>query len=397
MSEEQRPQEKPWKDGPASATSGYVGWLTPQEEETLQKMKDQLTEKSIQWEDDYELLRFLRARKFVLADAVTMFEKFKQWYAENHIYKYPDEFPAKAAALGDLVPSAYIGFDKEGHPIQIEKTGSVDVPTLLSAASDQTILLGWIWGQQLQIKRCAEGAEKRGLPKGAVERFTQIMDLEGLSMSHGQMSKFLSSITKCGEANYPERLARTLVVNYGLVFTIIWNMVKFTLDPVTREKIIPCSTKEELLKYIDKSELPQCYGGDLPDPDSLKIRDTNELRKKYLNDDKYKNLYETITVVKDWVKEVPVALGHELAYCFRCDEPIDFQAKFIPEGVTDPKDYIDVSNPAKVDCVEWPSLGSFSITNDKPGKVVFTFTNTNWVGNKQLKFACVDIDTTKAE
>lgn len=389
---ETTPQEKPWKDGPTSVTTGYVGWLTEEQEKMLAEMKAKLEETNVKWEDDYELLRFLRARKFVLADAVDMITKYKHWYAENHVSKYPKEFPLKAACLGDLVPSAYAGFDREGHPVQIECTGRIDVPTLLSAASDQAILLGWIWGQEYQIARCKEACEKFNRPAGSIERFTQIMDLEGLGMSHFQMSKFLTSISKCGEANYPERMARTLIVNYGMTFSILWGMVKFTLDPVTREKVVPCSDFAELHKYVDPSQLPKRYGGTQEDPEGLRERDTVALRKKYLNDDKFKEVYQDVVIQKGETKkiEVDVVNGHEVTYCWRSNEAVQFTATFIPTDTTE--EHIIVSNQTKVDATEWPQLGSFQITNDKPGKLVCEFHNDNWWGEKTIKFATLDID-----
>jgi len=371
--------------------SGFVGWLTTEETKALAAFKATLAEKSVDCPNDQESLRFLRARKFVTDDAVVMYIKYRNWYLENRIYRYPEEFPSKARALGELVPSAFAGFDREGHPVQIERTGKIDVPTILSAVSGSAMLEAFIWGQQLQIRRCEESTARLGLPPHSIERFTQVMDLEGLSTQHLQLAQFLQPITKCGEANFPERLSKTIIINYGWVFSMLWAVVKLTLDPVTREKIIVCPSFEELHKYIDPAQLPKRYGGTQEDLPALADPDVEALRAKYLNDELYKDHYEDITVESgsNFVKQVQIDGTTQWSYCFRCSEEVKFKAVFVPLGSESDEDHVTVSVEAKVEAQKWPVLGSFTSSNGKSGFLKFTWQNDNWWGAKKIKFAAL--------
>jgi hypothetical protein len=355
-------------------------------------MKTSLQTQQIAYDSDQQLLRFLRARKFDLEKSIEMFIKHRNWYVQNDIQKYPDVFPHKALALAELVPSAYIGFDREGHPVQIERTGKMDVPTILSAVSGAAMLEGFIWGQQTQIRRCEESCERLGLPANSIERFTQVMDLDGLSSAHMQLAQFLSPITKCGEANFPERMYKTLIVNHGWVFSMIWAIVKLTLDPITREKVIVCGSLEELHKHIDPAQLPVRYGGQLEDPITLNDPDVEALRRKYLNDDKYVSQYQTQAVGSGahFERQLRVEVGKNYAYCFRASEEIKFKAVFIPDEAASEEEHIQVSVESKIEAQKWPTLGTFASTNGKNGTLVLTWHNDNWWGNKELRYALVE-------
>lgn len=387
---------------------GYVGFLTEEEQTTLATLKTELQARNISWETDYELCRFLRARKFVLKDALEMFVNFSNWYKENNIARFPNEFPVKAQALGELVPSAYFGFDREGHPVQIERTGKIDVPTLLSAVDDNSILLGWIWGQQLQIRRCDESAARLGVPQGSLERFTQLMDMEGLSSTHRQMTKFIGPIAQCGSDYFPNRLAKTIIFNPPWIFMVLWNIYKLLLDPATREKFIVCNTFEQLHEHIAPDQLPKRYGGTHEDPESLKDRDIEALRAKYLNDEKYKDKYEIVDVPAGsrLVKTYEIQPGEQYNFCFRANEDITFKAYFFPEGTELPsgpddprleekeKAAVQVSNEAVVESSKWPILGCFTPNTQKPGTLVLTWINANWWGGKCLRYVVLKEEVT---
>lgn len=361
-------------------------------------MKAELTEKNIEFPNDQELLRFLRARKFDLEKAVEMYAKYKHWYAENGIDRYPEVFPEKALALAELVPSAFTGFDREGHPVQIERTGKMDVPTILSAVSGAAMLEGFIWGQQTQINRAKESCERLGLPEHSIERFTQLLDLDGLSSQHLQLSQFLSPITKCGEANFPERLSKTIIVNYGWVFSMIWAIVKLGLDPITREKVICCPSFEELHKHIAPDQLPKRYGGTLPDLPQLEDPDVPALRAKFLNDDKYVEHYSEheIPAGSVFVREYAIEVGHTYSYCFRANEEIIFKAVFIPNDSQSEEDHVSVSVESKIESQKWPTLGTYHTTSHQDGKLILTWTNDNWWGAKKLKCALLDGEVSTA-
>lgn len=84
-------------------TFGRLGHLTPEQQSTLNTFKANLTTQGIlvvndsatAAYDDHILLRFLRARKFDLQAATTMFTNFHTWRAEFGVDALRDglEFP----------------------------------------------------------------------------------------------------------------------------------------------------------------------------------------------------------------------------------------------------------------------------------------------------------------
>lgn len=57
------------------------------------------------------------------------------------------------------------------------------------------------------------------------------------------------------------------IINSGMLFSIVWSFVKHIIDPVTASKIkiISGSGKSELLKIVDKENLPKFLGGEASD------------------------------------------------------------------------------------------------------------------------------------
>jgi len=100
------------------------------------------------------------------------------------------------------------------------------------------------------------------LKKGEQQRFTAIVDCEGLSfippVSH------VRHILKLLKTHYPARLGRILVINYGIAVNTVWKVASLVLPERTIKKISFVDTvnqKEKLLHYIPEEELEKRYGG----------------------------------------------------------------------------------------------------------------------------------------
>ena len=68
------------------------------------------------------------------------------------------------------------GFDKEGRPIYIEKSGAITPEVILACCTDDELYWAHILGQEFQVRRTEEQTKKLGK---VVETFTTIMDLKG--------------------------------------------------------------------------------------------------------------------------------------------------------------------------------------------------------------------------
>lgn len=74
--------------------TGYLGSLTPEQNNALIKFKEDIQkENETNWKynltqfDDYDYLRFLRARKFDLVKTLKMFDKYIMWRITNNVDK----------------------------------------------------------------------------------------------------------------------------------------------------------------------------------------------------------------------------------------------------------------------------------------------------------------------
>lgn len=75
--------------------------------------------------------RFLRARKWDLQAAETMFTEAETWRKENHVDQLYAEFtfPEKEA-VSKLYPKFYHKVDKDGRPVYIEQLGNLNIKQL---------------------------------------------------------------------------------------------------------------------------------------------------------------------------------------------------------------------------------------------------------------------------
>ncbi len=350
--------------------------------------------------DDYELLRFLRARQFNVENAKKMVVEYKEWYKENKIASMLDKFPPKTEVLARLVPTAFFGFDKEGHPIYIERTGMINCEILMSQFTDNEIYMSHVWGQEHQIRRCAESCAKRGLPKGSIESFTTIMDLEGLTLGHRAALKFTQLITEADQKYYPERMAKTFVVNPPMLFSFFWKIVQLWLDPVTKSKVVFCSEgNPELFEYIDRDQVAKRYGGDADVP-GLNDPDVEKLYAEFCQDDRKDESYnkEAVKAGAKFVTEIPMQANETYGWHFKSDDSIGFVGHFFEEGKEpseeNEKDARVVTAFSKVNSHKIPNHGEFSTL--RPGTLRLVWDNTSsWFSTVNLMWITFEVkDTT---
>lgn len=77
------------------------------------------------------MLRFCRARKFVLEDVKTMFLNFIEWRQVNKVDSIITDFDFKEEKLVKIhYPFNLHGVDKEGRPVSITQIGNINCEKL---------------------------------------------------------------------------------------------------------------------------------------------------------------------------------------------------------------------------------------------------------------------------
>ncbi|XP_074700487.1 SEC14-like protein 2 isoform X2 [Strix aluco] len=251
--------------------SGRVGDLSPRQAEALAQFRENLQDvlPSLPSQDDYFLLKWLRARSFDLPKSEAMLRKHvevrKRMDADNIIAWEAPEVIKKYMSGG------MCGYDREGSPIWYEIIGPLDAKGLLFSASKQDLLKN------------------------------KFRDCEVLRHQCEQQSQKLLSMF---EENYPESLKRLFIVKAPKIFPVAYNLVKHFLSEDTRKKVVVLGSnwKEVLQRYIDPEQIPVEYGGTLTDPDgdpkcSSKINYGGDVPQHYYVRDQLAQQYEHTVVV----------------------------------------------------------------------------------------------------
>ncbi|KAM6422845.1 SEC14-like protein 2 isoform 2-T2 [Liasis olivaceus] len=251
--------------------SGFVGDLSAKQEAALAKFRENIQDvlPSLPIQDDYYLLKWLRARCFDLQKSEAMLRKHVE-YRKHMDVEHIKEWKAPEVIL-KYMAGGTCGFDREGCPVRYEIIGTLDAKGLLFSASKQDLL-------KYKFKEC--------------EKLREIFQ--------EQTEKLLAMF----EENYPECLKHLFVIKAPKLFPVAYNLVKHLLSEDTRKKLIVLGAnwKEDLHKYIDPAEIPVLYGGTLTDPDGnpkceTKINHGGDIPKKYYVRDQLKQQYEHSVIV----------------------------------------------------------------------------------------------------
>lgn len=124
--------------------SGFMGDTSPEQGKVLAEFKAWIEIENLnpinRW-DDYDWLRFCRARKFVIADVQLMFTNHLNWRKKENIDDlHIDWVYAEREKVEEIYPRTYHGLDKLGRPLYIERIGTLDIPKLWTVTTEERML-----------------------------------------------------------------------------------------------------------------------------------------------------------------------------------------------------------------------------------------------------------------
>lgn len=208
---------------------------------------------------DNLLLRYIRARKYLLPDAIKMFTNSLDWkvngYKVNELLLEGDA-PSHVNGVNkgfvknfSVGKSLIRGHDKNKNPLflfQSRKHFAHDSP-LPETERFALLIIEWC---RLFLREVNE----------SVDTCSVVFDLTGFSMKNGDNApvKFLTAIS---EAHYPECLGIIIVHNAPWIFSTVWNIIKNWLDPGIASKIHFTKGFDELNKLVDAEYIPSYLGG----------------------------------------------------------------------------------------------------------------------------------------
>ncbi|NXP18956.1 S14L2 protein, partial [Scytalopus superciliaris] len=278
--------------------------LSPQFREKLQDVLPSLPS-----QDDYFLLKWLRARCFDLPKAEAMLRKVRGaprfWGVMGLAPGEPSALspPVLPQVIRKYMSGGLCGYDREGSPVWYEIIGPLDAKGLLFSASKQDLLKNKFRDCEVLRHECEQQSRKLGKK---VEMVMMIYDCEGLGLKHlwKPAVEAYGELLSMFEENFPESLKRLFIVKAPKIFPVAYNLVKHFLSEDTRKKVVVLGSnwKEVLQKYIDPEQIPVEYGGTLTDPDgdpkcSSKINYGGDVPQSYYVRDQLAQQYEHSVVV----------------------------------------------------------------------------------------------------
>ncbi|XP_054450433.1 SEC14-like protein 4 [Pteronotus mesoamericanus] len=283
--------------------SGRVGDLSPQQQEALARFRDNLQDllPTMPKNDDYFLLRWLRAQTFDLKKSEDMLRKHMEFRKQQDLDNILTWQPLEVIQLYDS--GGLCGYDYEGCPVWFDIIGGLDMKGLILSASKQELIRKRIKAYELLLRECELQSEKLGRK---VETMVMVFDLEGLSLKHlwKPAVEVYQQFFVILEANYPETVKSLIIVRAPKLFPVAFNLVKSFMSEETRKKIVILggNWKQELPKFISPDQLPVEFGGTLTDPDGnpkclTKINYGGEVPKSYYLRNQVRMQYDHMATV----------------------------------------------------------------------------------------------------
>lgn len=325
---------------------------------------------------DETLVRYLRAKRFEVADAMTKYTEWREWVIRKKVLDLRTVKPPNCDKLQRLYGCSIRGTDREGHPVLIERMGGAHMPSFRKLTNASEWETFHIWQMEQLAMRIEEQRKILGKP---IHKATFITDLAGLGMEHRHGVEFFAAASVVDEKYYCETVARVFVVNAPWVFPSIYGLVKHFIDPDTRTKIevlsgSPADYTARLQEFIAPDQLPKAYGGTAtwevpPCEHEALLEEIEDLGLQKLEIPAgQKRQIEVTTSAAGVIGWYTRTIGHD----------IEFEAEFVPEkGGIIP---LVAKNRASL------HQGSFPVLHK--GTAYLTFSNTfSYLRGKTLEYS----------
>ncbi|CAE7923082.1 sec14 [Symbiodinium sp. KB8] len=215
----------------------------------IESLGDELKRDGIEVAEQ-ELLAFLRATNFDQQEARARLLDTTGWRAATLVKEklHCRDWRAKELAMRSILLYDYVGADKHGRPLLIERVGAWDIQAVLDATEDLekfTLLHAMADETLLQMKRPTTAKDPRG--------FVLIVDMEGLGIwhLHPRLISAFAAVSQIDEAHYPDSVAAIFVVNAPWYFTSLFTMIRPSLNEDTYTKIhFSRCVPEEMLQCL---------------------------------------------------------------------------------------------------------------------------------------------------
>ncbi len=196
---------------------------------------------------DVLILRWLRARKWDVNNAVQQLIDTIKWRRQSNVDAIIEK-GENGLLLEEILTgkSYFMGRDKAGRPINYFHAKDHIKDQFPNEDTEKLGILSTETGRKLL--------------EGSTETGTVILDMNGFGMQNMdyQLVRFFIPLL---ESYYPESLGLALVIHAPLIFYTFWSVIKHWIDPVVQSKIHFLKHENDLLQFIDSSNIPHRLHG----------------------------------------------------------------------------------------------------------------------------------------
>jgi len=227
----------------------------------------------LDWHYDAVLLRFLRARKFVIKDAEKMLKANIKYRIEHavpgllamkDIAEVLDNPDVTYSDLAQYYPHGRIGFDKSGRPVTYKLWGNFQVWNLKKLCPLDNLTKFHVWEQEHLFKEMLHWSSERNYN---CETITAVIDIKGMKLK--QITRdflyLIKAMANVDQNHYPERMGCTYIINCPSMFSFVWKGIVPWLDKNTAAKIKILASEKEWRPVMEQDigldMLPPLYGG----------------------------------------------------------------------------------------------------------------------------------------
>ncbi|KAJ6786323.1 hypothetical protein PWT90_10364 [Aphanocladium album] len=271
---------------------GHLNSLSDQQDEALQKFKAVLEERGV-WKrgpppshNEQTLLRYLRARRWIVEDAFTQFKETEDWRAANELDVLYETIDLEAYEESRRLYPQWTGRrDRRGIPLYVFEIRTLDNKTVANyekngaksnfskAKTDGKTPPGLmrLFALYENLTRfsqpfCTQLTDREN-PEIPITLSTNIVDVSGVGLKQfWNLKAHMQAASQLATAHYPETLDRIFIIGAPFFFSTVWGWIKRWFDPITVSKIFILAPNEvlpTLETFIEKRNIPKKYGGDL--------------------------------------------------------------------------------------------------------------------------------------
>jgi len=261
-----------------------LGKLTPIQESALVQLRIWLSEThNGKIPKDDHILRFLSSKEFSLEKSRESLCQSLSWRKQHQIDKLLDSY-VPCETIKQYFLGAWHHTDIDGRPVYILRLGQMDTKGLLKSVGEDKILKHILFLMEEGLHKCQQASVDSKKPIGneikrlqfnsaesqvdCFSSWTFLVDLEGLSMRHLWRPgiQALLSYMNVIQANYPETMARLLLVRAPRLFPVLWTLLYPFIDEKTSSKFMMYTGNDYLktgglIDYIPYNSVPVFLGG----------------------------------------------------------------------------------------------------------------------------------------